>query len=87
MSTKLARTVLAFCLALGATPATSAEAPSAARTASLLGHYIALQGNLALDQIRTEITMELAKALRPLLPDTQTVTPDADAPSRVSGSR
>lgn len=69
MSQKIAAAILLLALTLPATSGQAGERQLPARAASMVGQYIAQQGNAALVQLRTELRNELRAALRPLLPD------------------
>jgi len=54
------------------------------RAASAVGHYIAAQGNAALVQIREELTRDLARQIRPYLPEPERVSTAGTPPPKTA---
>lgn len=82
--TLIALTVLAA--AGAATPAAAADSVGA-RAASAVGHWIAMQGNEALREIREEIDERLADSLKPMLPAPDAEAADAPAPAPAAAAQ
>ena len=67
MSRLIKSSLLALTLIATAGPAAASESPGT-RAASAVGHWIAMQGNQALREIRQDLRQRLAENLKPLLP-------------------
>ena len=73
---RLAKSALiAVTLLASAGPAAASESPGM-RAANVVGHWIAMQGNQALRDIKQELRDRLAESLKPILP-----APTAAAPA------
>lgn len=68
-------TLIATALTL-AGPAAASDSPSE-RAASAVGHWIAMQGNQALRDIREDLKDRLSDSLKPLLPTAESLKPAA----------
>lgn len=68
MKTWFLAPALAVGLSFSATPALANDSSGPALAVSMVGQFIAQQGNAALLQIRNELRRDLEDALRPLMP-------------------
>ena len=64
---------------LGTGPATAGEESLPSRAASMLGDYIAQQGNAALIQIRKDLKKDLTRTIKPFMPPQTQATSDTPA--------
>ena len=70
---------------LGTGPATAGEESLPSRAASMLGGYIAQQGNAALMQIRNDLKKDLTRTIKPFIPAQNQATGDTPAQGQATG--
>lgn len=87
MKIQFLATTLATCLAVSATPSMANDHSRPALAASMVGQFIAQQGNAALLQIRKELTADFRAALRPLLAERLAVRVEIATPATPTPAR